>query len=479
MDPQDAIELDNFFPGFGKCEMRRGSASYAELSTPGAVETLAELKTSAGPKLLAAAGGGLWDATAGGSIGTALGATTTFSNDRWQYVAMNDVLGLVNGADAPQTFDGTAKAAMTISSGDVTVATLAGINTFKSRSWFWTGADQDAYYSAVNTLGGALTQFPLADVGTFGGVLVAVDTWTRDGGDGMDDLIVFRMSGGEAIVYQGSDPGDAADWSKIGVFRIGAPLGIRASAKIGADTLMATTDGYSLLSKSLPGGRSSRAAQISDKIVKAAIEQAEATGGELGWDILFYPRRQQVLINHPTGSTYYQHVVNLATGAWCRFKGMPARCWVLFDDAPYFGGANGVVYLADTGLTDDGVQVVASGRQAFSYLGTKARNKQVTMMGPLLEAGGPVSLTLGLAADFAPAPTATVRVTLTPPASGSDWNTADWNTATWGSSATVIQDWLAHTARGYAISPSVRVDSRSSAVSWNATRFAYQRAGVI
>jgi len=490
MDPQDAIELDNWFPGFGKCEMRGGSDLHAQLPVPSDVETLAELKLAAGSKLLAACGGGFWDVSAGGLIASPIGGTTAFANDRWQWAAMNDVLGLCNGANTPQTFDGTSKAAMTVSGSGLTVTQLVGINVFKARSYFWTGAEQSFWYSAVNTLGGALTEFPLGDVGTFGGVLTTMITWTRDGGDGMDDLAVFVMSSGEAIVYAGSDPGSADDWALVGVFKIGGPLGIRAVAKLGGDALLATTDGYSLLSKALPGGRGSRGAQVSDKIVKAALAAAQAGAGEFGWDIILYPRGQRAMINVPVpaSSSWIQHVVNLATGAWCRFTGMPARCWSLLDDAPYFGGASGTVYQADTGLYDlvstldiapsPGVQIAASGRQAFSYLGQRGRNKQVTMMGPLLEADGPIDLTLGLAADFAADPEATVQVTLAPHSSGAEWDDADWDEATWAASASVIQSWLAHAARGYAISPSIRVDGNTSLVSWNATRLQYERVGV-
>jgi hypothetical protein len=480
MDQADAIQLDNFYPDVGKCTVRRGTRLHATLATTGAVETLAELQLASGRKLLAAAGGGLWDATSGDAVATPLGDTTPFSSNRWQWVAMNDVLGLVNGQNAPQTFDGTTKAAMVISGSGLTPADLIGVHTFKSRSYFWTGDDQDFWYSAVNTLGGALTVFPLGDVGTFGGTLVAMFSVTRDGGSGPDDHAVFLMSSGEAIVYQGSNPNEVDDWALVGVYQIGAPTGIRAWAKLGGDVLIAGADGYSLFSRVAKGVRGSRGDNISDKIVNAAIGEAKTSSGQFGWQVLLYPRGRRLLVNHPFGASFRQHVVNLGTGAWCRFIGMDARCWALFGDALYFGSSNGQVFEADSGTDDNGTEIVANGTQAFTYLGNRSRNKHVTLVRPLLEAKSQIPVQIGLAVDFNPNPGAKVTALLgTAAQPGTKWGTAKWGTFKWGSTSTVVQGWIGHTANGYAVSPSITVRQQQSAIAWNATSLAYRRAGVV
>ena len=481
MDAKDAVRLDNWYPEYGKVTVRRGFTEYAAITgATGAVETLMELKLAAGTQLIAACDGGLWNVTAGGAIASAIGGSSPFSNDRWQWVAMNDVLGLVNGANAPQTYDGSSKTAMTVSGSGLTVADLSWVNVFKARSYFGTGADQSFWYSAVNTLGGSLTEFPLGDVGTFGGSLMFMATWTRDGGDGMDDLAVFVMTSGEVIVYQGSDPGEATDWSLVGVFRIGSPMGVRSYAKVGGDLLIATVDGYTLLSKAIGEPRGTRGTNISDKILNAALEVTRDTVGDFGWQVFHYPRGRQLWVNHPAGGgVFEQHVANLGTGAWCRYRQQPARCLCLFDDAPMFGGAAGKVYQADEGLTDDGADVVANARQAFNYLGTRATAKQVQMVRPLLEASSDVPLTLGLAVDFDPTVAAEVTATLGVEAEGALWDVAEWDVAMWGSVPVVVQAWFAHSARGYAISPQLTVSQSDARISWNATSLSFQRAGII
>src|SRR3546814_19366396 len=52
-------------------------------------------------------------------------------------------------------------------------------------------------------------------------------------------------------VYQGSDPGEAATWSKVGVYRIGKPLGARAHFRGGGDIAIATSVGLVPLSKAI------------------------------------------------------------------------------------------------------------------------------------------------------------------------------------------------------------------------------------
>lgn len=483
MDEKDAIRLTNWFPDFGKVRVRRGTSVFATVGTGSApfvadtnpVETLAELQLSTARKLVAAAGAKVWEVSAGGEISTTLG--TGFSNARWQTVTMNDKLGMVNGQDAPQIYDGSTLGAMTISG--PTITTLVGINAFKARSYFIAENSQSFWYSAVNTLGGAVTQFPLGDVGTFGGELMQMATWTRDGGAGQDDMAVFLMSSGEVLVYAGSNPGDSADWALVGVFRIGAPLSRRAAVKVGGDVLVVTQDGPVMLSQALPGGRMAGGIKMTDKLGRLIPDQAELTGSEFGWQFISYPRGQYALINYPSGGNFEQYVVNLRTGAWCKFTGMDASCWSLFNNHLYFGTEAGVIMKADTGANDNGLDIVADGRQAYSYLGDQSRNKHVTMVGPLMESATAIPLQMGLAADFNADPDAIVQATLGAESEGVLWDAGNWDEAGWAGDDVAVQAWFAHTARGYAISAQIKVQQNSEPVVWNATRIAYEKAGVI
>ena len=478
MKPEDAIELVNWFPGSGKVTVRGGSAEHASrTSETNPVETLATLRTASGEFMLAASGTQVWNATSAGAQGSSIG--TGLGNARWSTVVMNGVLGMVNGATAPRTWDGTTFSTMTVSGSGLAVADLIGVNVFKSRSYFWKDSSQDFWYSAVNTLGGALTLFPLGDVGTFGGRLLRMITWTRDGGSGMDDLAVFVMSSGEVIVYAGSNPGSADDWSLVGVFRIGEPLSARSMVKLGGDVVICTTDGYALLSKVLPGATGARGINVSDKIGPLARQRAAELRGVFGWEALHYPGGERLMVNYPAASGAEQHVANIATGAWTVFRGMPARCWTIFGGRPYFGGAAGTVYEADTGSSDAGAKITATGRSAFSYLGTR-QNKLVTMVRPLLESAAAVPARIALSTDFDPGLSREVSAIIgAQSASGTKWDTAKWDTFKWAASARTVQEWLAHEARGYAVSPRIQVEQSSAPISWSATTLAHKPSGVI
>src|SRR5688572_3178959 len=179
---------------------------------------------------------------------------------------------------------------MTISGVGLTPANLNGINIHKSRSYFWDSRTQDFWYSAVNALGGALTKFPLGRVSGTGGNLVAMGTWTKDGGDGQDDLACFFLSSGEVLIYAGDNPGDAAAWALVGRFTIGAPMGVRAVQKVGADLVVSTVDGYQRLSLVLSGGRvDGKVGSFSDKIRNAVLEATKLYAANFGWQIALYP----------------------------------------------------------------------------------------------------------------------------------------------------------------------------------------------
>lgn len=476
MPPEDAVCLDNWYPGFGKVTLRNGFSSFATGVGSGAVETLATLQVASVNKFLAASSTNVYDISSGGAASSLAGS---FTSGRWQSTVHDSKLGLVNGADAPQTYDGTTFTAMTVSG--TTVAELIGVNTFKSRTYFWKANSPSFWYSAVDTLGGILTEFPLGNLGGIGGNLQQMITWTVDGGSGVDDLAVFIMTTGDVIVYQGSDPGDATDWALIGVYKIGAPIGIRGGGKVAGDAVIITVDGYVQLSSALNLGRTAPRDNISNKIINAVLEQTAATGSDFGWQLFHYPAGRRLLFNYPTGSAsdFAQHVVNLETGAWCKFKGMCASSWGLFNDISYFGGAGGIVYAADTGVSDNGVNIESDARQAYSYLRQRGVRKNLTLTRFLGEATGSLPLRLTVDADFAVSNSSGQVVTLGAGESGSPWDTSPWNSTPWSTGTAIRQATLSRGKIGDAFSVRVRTSTNNRAISWNATNLIYRRAGVI
>ena len=332
------------------------------------VESLMVYRGAATEKMLAADGGIIWDAT---SI-TPSQLATGFNSDRWQHANMDNKMGMVNGhaSDAPQEYNGSAVSAMTLTGSGLTANNVIGINVFKARSYFWEDNSQDFWYSAIDALGGALTKFPLSRVGNWGGTLISMQTWTHDGGSGPDDYAVFFMSSGEAIVYQGYSPAAGSNWALVGIYQIGDPLSIRGFTKFGGDIIIMTTLDFVRLSEVIRGEEQYTPGH---KAIGAVRDAITTYGSNWGWQPVVFPRRNLIMFNIPVevNATYRQFVLNMSTGAWCRFTGWNSDTWAVFQDRLYFGTLNGVVAEAFSGNDDDGSAVNTDLQTAWLPMGRK------------------------------------------------------------------------------------------------------------
>jgi hypothetical protein len=479
MPVANAIIMDNFFPGSSKVSLRRGSAAHSTGMT-GAVDSLLEYTPLSGSgKLFAANSDSIYDVTSSGAVGAAV--VGSLANARWQSLQIGtsggQFLFAVNGADTPITYNGSTWGTSSITG--PTSTNLIWCNLHQRRLWFGETASLSAWYLAVNSISGAASEFSLAGVARLGGYIMAMGTWTRDAGDGQDDVAVFLTSEGEAIVYAGTDPASSATWGLIGVFRIGKPIGRRCVMKAGADLIMVTQDGFVATSSILSIDRSQ-----SDKValsaqIARAVNDAVRDGSTLyGWQPLLYPRGTQMVFNVPISTTEaHQYVFNTLTGAPCRFKGMNARCWALLNDNLYFGGVDGKVRLADSGTSDDGANIEGDALQAFSYFGSPGRSKAFKSVEPIFESAGNPNAALDLNLDFqVKVPTAVAAAS---PSSAALWGISKWGIGTWGSALQVFKGWRGVRGKGRAAALRVRVNSASSRPAWVATNFRYVPGGLM
>jgi hypothetical protein len=480
MPPQNAVKLENWFPSTDKVFVRRGHSSYAT-GMSGAVESLiAYVPLSGSGKLFAANGANIYDVTNSGAVGAAV--VSSMTNARWQYEQIGTAAGqfivLVNGADAPRVYDGSTWGTTPAITGP-TVANLIWVNTHQRRLWVGEKDSLSAWYLAVNSVGGAATEFSLAGIAKLGGYIMAMGTWTRDAGDGMDDVAVFITSEGEAIVYSGTDPASASTWSLIGVFRIGKPIGRRCHAKAGSDIVMVTQDGFVPLSAILSMDRSqARLVSLSDQITKAVNDAVRDYKSNFGWHPAVYPKGTYMLFNIPTSSTTAeQFVFNTITGAPCKFTGQNALCWGLLNDDLFFGGADGVVYKADDGTSDNGSDIAADAVQAFNYFGSPQLRKLFNMVECVFESDGDPNAAIDWNVDFGILnPTATAQSS---PVNSARWGISNWGVGTWGTAGQIYKGWRGIRGMGRAGSPRVRINTNSARPSWIATRVTYQDGGAV
>src|SRR5262249_19875632 len=133
-----------------------------------------------------------------------------------------------------------------------------------------------------------------------GGALLAMASWSRDGGQGPDDYLVMITAKGEAVVYAGTDPSSASTSALVGVFKLPEPIGARCFLQIGSDLGVLTSQGIVPFSGVL-GQSQSGAGQsaISNKIV-GAFKNAYINRGTLfGWQLIEYPKQNLLICNAP------------------------------------------------------------------------------------------------------------------------------------------------------------------------------------
>lgn len=478
MPIQNAVVLDNWFPSTDKVVMRRGHTEYAT-GMSGNVESLIEYVPLTGTgELFAANGGSIYDVSNQGAVGAAV--SSGHSNDRWQHVqigtAAGNFLSLMNGADTPLVYNGSSWGTTPAITGP-TVTNLVWNNIHQRRLWCGEADSLSAWYLAVNSIGGAATEFSLSGIAKLGGYIMAQGTWTRDSGSGMDDVCCFITSEGEVIVYDGIDPAAASTWGLIGVFRIGKPIGRRCLVKAGTDLIIITQDGFVPLSAILSTDRSqARLVSLSDQIAKAVNDAVRTGKDTFGWQPIVYPKGTMIVFNVPQSTTvFHQYVFNTITGAPCRFTGQNALCWGLLNDNLYFGGTDGKTYKADNGKADNGANIDTDALQAFSYFKTPSRKKVFKLAEPIFESDGDPNAAVDFNVDFnIQSPTATAQATAT---NASTWGTSLWGVGIWGTDGVIYRGWRGIRGVGRSGSVRVRIKSKVSRASWLATNINYVLGG--
>lgn len=422
MPPQNAVILDNWIPRAGYVEMRRGFQSHV-VGTADEVEAMIAWRGDpSGDKLFACAGANIYDVTTAGPLGSADYASATSA--RWKYTNFSNDAGAfaiaVNGADTPLKYDGSAFAttAITGSSGSITLdpKDLDHVMAHKRRLFFTEKGTLRVWYLSVLAIAGASQLLDLGPIFDKGGHLVAEGTWSLDGGQGMDDMAVFITSEGQLAVYQGTDPSDADNWSLVGVYSVGKPVGDNCLIKWGSDLAVITQDGVVPLSQALNKDRAQqKQIAITAKIATGFSEAWSSYGDLFGWSGTTYSGRGSLAIfNIPTTelSEAMQFVQSIQTGAWCRFTGLNAICWEVANDQIYFGSVEGV-YQWDITASDNGETIVADVKPAFSNFGSNTE-KQFTMIRPLIKAPAIINPALEMLTDYRESvPTATTT-TITP-----------------------------------------------------------------
>lgn len=402
MQENEAIVMDNYYPAETKVCLRGGYRAYALNNENVKIETLMEFHHQNSDRLFACGGGNIWDVTSSASV-TMLSDGHSYND--WQYIQFKERLIACNGYDDPLTYYEQTEGnwgwePLNVTGTGLNPKLLVNVTMSKQRLFYVQRNSLKCWYSEnAGEVQGKLIELDFSTLVTRGGHLQAIASWTVDGGQGIDDMTVFLTSEGEALIYKGNDPSNANDWSLSGKYYISRPIGYRCTMQYQGDVIIICEDGYVPLSKALPLAQSGLSAvAYSDKIRGLVLERVKNNRNRKGWQGIIYPRGGYAIFNVPVHEQFEQHVVNMNSGAWCRFTQIRSLCWGLLNGRLYFGTANGV-YLFDEGYSDNGIHICGVVKQAYSALGSN-RLKKIQMLNPRTKSSTKFALCVYTNMDF-------------------------------------------------------------------------------
>ena len=386
-----------------------------------------------------------------------------FSSDDWHWTSFTnlsdiDFTILVNGVDGVRSWDGTVvvSEAVTAPSGETWILpakfdkTLAHMN----RLWFADSVNLAVYYLPLQQKTGEVAFLPLNAIFKRGGSIVAIATWTMDGGMGTDDKLVIFTSNGEAAIYGGTDPD--VDFSLVGVFFFDAPMSKHSIVKYGGDLYVLIGTGLVPMSKLLQA-ETEQLGKSDQNVFSEFKDLTRLQRTVFGWSAILDHHHNLVICNLPQGGgKYVQMVRRMPAQVWVKLTDIPARCWGWINDELYIGTDDGkLCHVSKEYLSDDGAPINADVRWAwssFKSLGVK-HFKMVRLY----------AIT-----DGVPRPYVDVEVDYQnttplnrPEATEGDpdaiWDFATWDVNYWATTPTQMQSWQGVANIGRVGAPRIRV----------------------
>jgi hypothetical protein len=485
MSELDATILENWFPETTDIRVRKGYSDHVTGIT-GLVESLMVYNKPDGTQtMFAAAVDSFYNVTSAGAVGAAVVGSLT--NGKWQHVNFTNSAGdsylcCFNGTDSPRYWNGTAWLTITGVSTPaitgITTSTIINADVHKRRMWLVVNNSLKAYYLPVDSVGGAVKFIDLGGIAGKGGYIQSIGTWTIDAGEGADDYWVAYTSEGQIVVYRGTDPSSSSTWSLHGVWNIGEPIGRRCLMKYNGDLLIISVHEVIPLSRLVVSVSTNSVVGITEKIAQAMSKSGALYSGLYGWETMYYPEGDMVLVNIPTidSTTSEQYAMNTVTGAWGKFTGLNAFCWAIYNKQPYFGIDGGVEKFWDD-FSDNGSNITTDLKQAENYFNSRGQLKYFKSLRPIILSDGLPSIAVGMNLDFHDTPVSG-NVSFSPQTYGI-WDSGLWDTALWGTGLLLLNDW--QTTGGVGSSGALRMTTVSAniEVRFSASDHLYEYGGVI
>jgi hypothetical protein len=359
-------------------------------------------------------------------------------------------------------------------------STFVNVNLFKNRLYYTEKDSLRVWYLGVNAIAGEAKKLDFGGIARNGGHIQAMGTWTLDAGQGVDDYAVFVTNMGEVIVFNGTDPTDAATWSLKGVWQLGQTFNRRCFFKWSGDLLLLTQDGLVPLASALQSSRLDPRVNLTDKIFYAVSQAATQYYDNFGWQINYYASENMLILNIPTDYGKEQYVMHTITKSWAKFTGIDAFCFEVHDKAGMFFGSNGYVGQFYDGFDDAGANITATAQQAYSYFNSVGQLKRFTMVRPILQTvNGTPTVLCNINVDFE-TQDALGQVAFNPSNAGlAQWDVAKWDQGVWGGALIVSKIWQGVTGIGFSASININVASSGIELHWASTDYVFEDGGVL
>jgi hypothetical protein len=480
LPPSRAIVCDNWVPRGIQLEMRKGMSEHAT-GLDGDVETLMAYNSATQETLFAASVAEIHDVTSAGAVGAAVVSSLTSARFSWVNFTTSggSFLWICNGVDDPRHWNGSAWAVPALTMfGTLLDNDIFYVFESKERLFFLVNNSLSFGYLPVSSVAGTVAEFPLGASFSRGGRLVAGGTLTHDGGSGPDDYTVFLTSEGEVAVFQGSDPGDASNWAKVGTWHVGEPVGDRPLVELDGYLSVLTRRGLVPLLQVFSGEKAFNPTVYLTERISTPFRNAVASNAGDGWQSLDYPAGDLIIINVPTvADTTVQFVRSSASGGWSRYTGWNMASLVVFQGALWGGTYDGRVMKLDVNYDDDGEEVVASLQWPWSRL-QHAGIKRLVKARAVVTTQTGASLSIVARTDYAEDP----AVPTPSAATLSDaliWGTGTWGDFRWGGRNLGARQWRTVSGVGNHVSFVLEARARQSRFALNGLDFIYEIGGLV
>lgn len=452
--------LVNMFPRAETVDLRGGWKNHCNTGAGGPVNSIFAYNSAISQALFCARGNTIYNVTTNTPAATTINTLTSdklitvnFSNSGGHF------LFAVNGQNNAVHYNGAAWATPAITG--LSSATFDYVTVYKSRLFFVIKNSLSFAFLPTEQIAGVADDYLIGNVCNKGGKLVAIETWTIDGGFGPDDYLVCLTNMGQAAIYKGSDPANSSAWDHVGTFDLPAPIGKRCMLKVGGDLYINTMQGVVPLSKAISLDKAAvNNFTITKNIAPDVNALAKVYGDNFGWEVISYAKGTMAIVNVPLSENEVQHqlVMNTITGAWCRFTNQNANCWCVFKDDLYFGGNDGIVRQADCAGSDGGADIIGDIRLPDDSFGSPATIKAFGLIRVNILSDGTATPRIALDVDFAQnIPTGQVQATI------SDiikWDEFNWDEANWPNEQALFNTWQpANCNPGYTAAIRMRISA--------------------